>query len=171
MPLAGGLQAAAFFSAHWLTVFSNGQLCEHILLELIAGWATYRLLRRLSLVRPAAAAAGVAFALNGTFAWFSHATVNPVAFLPLLLGIEHAYSAAAAGRRGGWWLIAVSGTLSYYAGFPEVTYLDTLLAIAWFAWRCGCLPDRRRTSPPALSAASRRRAGSPSVRAAPLAHA
>jgi hypothetical protein len=65
-----------------------------------------------------------------------------VAFLPLLLlGIEHVYSASAECRRGGWWLIAVAGTLSTTPG-PEV---DTLLAICWFAWRCGCLPrDRLR---------------------------
>jgi hypothetical protein len=144
VPLAGGMQAAAFFPPTLLTALGNGQIWEHVLLELIAGLATYALLRRLSLVRPAAVAAGIAFGLDGTFAWFSHATVNPVAFLPLLLlGIEYAYTAAAEARRGGWWLIAIAGTLSYCAGFPEVTYIDTLLAVLWFAWRCGCVPRER----------------------------
>jgi hypothetical protein len=83
------------------------------------------------------AAAGIAFALNGTFAWFSHATVNPVAFLPLLLlGLELAHAASVEGRRGGWWLIGLSVALSLYAGFPEVAYIDALMAVCWFAWRC-----------------------------------
>jgi Bacterial membrane protein YfhO len=145
-PLAGEMQSAAFFPPTLLTLVANGQLYEHMLLELVAGIATYLLLRRLSLNRWAAWAAGVAFALNGTFAWFSHATVNPLAFLPLLLlGIELAYSAAADRRRGGWWLIAVALALSFYAGFPEVAYIDALLAAFWLVWRCGSVArDRLR---------------------------
>jgi hypothetical protein len=139
-PLAGEMQSAAFFPPTALLLIPNGQLYEHMLLELIAGCSTYLLLRRLALRRIACAAGGIAFALNGTFAWFTHAPVNPVAFLPLLLlGIEIAHTAALAGRRGGWWLIAVSGALSLYAGFPEVAYIDTLLAIIWAVWRAGGL--------------------------------
>jgi hypothetical protein len=143
-PLAGELQSAALFPPTLLTLLSNGQLYEHMLLELLAGISTYLLLRRLSLGRWACVAGAILFALNGTFAWFSHATVNPVAFLPmLLLGIERAYAASVAGDRGGWWLIAVAGALSFYAGFPEVAYIDTLLAVCWFAWRCGCVGRQR----------------------------
>ena len=140
VPLAGELEAAPFFPASWFTAFSNGQIYERILLELVAGWATYKLVRRLGVVRLAGIAAGVAFALNGTFAWLSHAVVNPVPSLPLLLlGIESAYSAAAEGRRGGWWLIAVAGALSFYGGFPETTYVCVLMAVVWFGWRTACL--------------------------------
>jgi hypothetical protein len=155
-PLIGEMQSAAMFPLTLLTALSNGQLYEHILLELIAGVSTCLLLRRLSLSPFAAAAGGIAFALNGTFAWFGHAPVNPVAFLPLLLlGAEQAYAAALAGRAGGWWLIAISGALSLYAGFPEVAYIDVLLAICWFAWRGGCLPrsSRRAFALKALSGA------------------
>jgi hypothetical protein len=135
-PLAGEMQSAALFPPTLLLAFSNGQLYEHVLLELIAGLCTYLLLRRLALVRWASAAGGIAFALNGTFAWVSHAPVNPVAFLPmLLLGIELVYSATVAGRRGGFALMAIAGALSVYGGFPEVTYSDTLLGVCWFAWR------------------------------------
>jgi hypothetical protein len=110
-----------------------------MLLEILAGSTTYLLLRRLCLSSWASAAAGVAFALNGTFAWLNNAPINPIAFLPvLLLGIEQAYSATTAGRRGGWWLIAVAGSLSLYAGFPEVAYIDGLLGLAWFVWRTAC---------------------------------
>ena len=138
-PLAGEMQAAALFPFTIFTAIANGQLYEHILLELLTGIATYLLLLRLAVSRWASTAAAIAFALNGTFAWFAHAPVNPIAFLPLvLLGIEMAFSASMTGRSGGWWLIAIAGALSVYAGFPETTYIDALLAALWFAWRCGC---------------------------------
>ena len=139
MPLAGEMQAGALFPPTLLLLIGNGQVYEYLLLELVAGISTYFLLRRISVGRWASAAAAVAFALNGTFAWYSHAAANPVAFLPLLLlGIEIAFAASAAGRRGGWWLIAVALALSIYAGFPETAYVDGLLAVFWFGWRFGC---------------------------------
>ncbi|HTU29860.1 MAG TPA: hypothetical protein VMF07_10785 [Solirubrobacteraceae bacterium] len=147
MPLVGETQAAALFPPTLLTALPNGQLYEHVLLELTAGVCTYRLLRRLDLVRPAAVAGAVAFALNGKFAWFSDATVNPIAFLPmLLLGIEQAVEATRAGRRGGWRLIALAGALTAYAGFPEVAYADLLIAVVWLGWRIACVAraDRAR---------------------------
>jgi Bacterial membrane protein YfhO len=137
MPLAADMQSAALFPLTLLTALSNGQLYEHVLLEILAGISTYLLLRRIAIGRWASAGGGIAFALNGTFAWFAHATVNPVAFLPLtLLGLELAYTVSVEGRSGGWWLIALSGALSFYAGFPEVAYIDALLAVCWFGWRC-----------------------------------
>ncbi len=146
-PLAGEMQSAAFFPPTLLTLLGNGQLYEHLLLELVSGLATYLVLRRLAVRRWAAIAGGIAFGLNGTFAWFSHAPVNPVAFLPLLvLGIEHAYDAASEGRHGGWWLIAVAGALSVYAGFPETAYIDAVAAVFWFGWRMGCVSPARRRS-------------------------
>ena len=101
-PLAGEMQSAVFFPPTILTAFGNGQLYERLLLEFIAGASTFLLLRRLAVGRTAAIAGGVAFALNGTFAWFAHATINPIPFLPLLvLGVELAYAAAREGRGGG----------------------------------------------------------------------
>jgi hypothetical protein len=67
-PLAGEMQSAALFPPTLLTALSDGQLYEHVLLELLAGVSTYVLLRRLGLARWPCAAAGIAFALNGTFA-------------------------------------------------------------------------------------------------------
>lgn len=139
MPLAGELQGGAFFPPTLLLLIGNGQVYEYLLLELVAGISTYFLLRRISVGRAASTAGAVAFALNGTFAWYSHAAANPVAFLPLLLlGLELAFAASTGGRRGGWWLIAVALALSIYAGFPETAYLDGLFAVFWFGWRCGC---------------------------------
>jgi hypothetical protein len=143
-PLAGEMQSAALFPPTLLLLFSNGQIYEHVLLEMVAGVSTFLLLRRLGLGRFASVAGGSVFALNGTFAWFAHAPVNPIAFLPLmLLGIERAYTAAAESRAGGWWLIAIAGALSFYGGFPETAYIDTALAALWFAWRCGCIERAR----------------------------
>jgi hypothetical protein len=139
MPLLGETQAAALFPPTLLTAFSNGQLYEHILLELIAGICTYLLLMRIRVTRPAAVAGGITFALCSKFAWFADATVNPLPFMPMfLLGIEWAVAATRAGRPGGWRLIAVAGALSVYAGFPEVAYINTLGGAFWIAWRCGC---------------------------------
>jgi hypothetical protein len=139
-PLAGDMQSAALSPFTIFTAVSNGQLYQHMVFELISGIATYLLLRRLTVSRWASTAAAIVFALNGTFAWFTHAPVNVVPFLPLLLlGIEIAYAAASAARRpGAWWLIAVAGALSVYAGFPETAYLNTLFAGLWVAWRSGC---------------------------------
>jgi hypothetical protein len=146
-PLAGEMQSAALFPPTLLTLLRNGQLYEHLLLELISGLATYLVLRRLDVTRWAASGAGIAFGLNGTFAWFGHAPVNPVAFLPLLvLGVELAYRAASERRAGGWWLVAVAGALSVYAGFPETAYIDAVAGAVWFAWRVGCAAPAARRS-------------------------
>jgi hypothetical protein len=143
MPLTGETQAAALFPPTLLLYFSNGQLYEHILFELVAGICTYRLLRRIGLIRAAALAGGVAYALNGKFAWFSDAGVNPLAFLPmLLLGLERVYAATVERRGRGWRLVAVAVALSIYAGFPEVAFVNGLMAVPWLLWRCGCLRGR-----------------------------
>jgi hypothetical protein len=136
MPLAGEMQSGALFPPNILLLLSNGQLYLHILLEIVAGLATYFLLRRVGLAWLACVAGAAAFALNGTFSWLQHATFNPVAFLPLaLLGIERARAATLESRRGGWHLLALAGALSFLAGFPETTYLDSLMCLVWFGWR------------------------------------
>jgi hypothetical protein len=144
-PLAGEMQAAAFFPPVLLLQDAVGFVVFHILLELVAGYATYFFLRRLDLGRAASTAGGMAFGLCGTLAWFEHATANPVAFLPLaLLGVERAREATLASRRHGWRLLAVALGLSIVAGFPEVAYLDGLLVALWAVVRLFSLPARRR---------------------------
>lgn len=139
-PLAGEMQSAALFPGTLLLAFSNGQLYFHVILEGVTGIATYRLLLRLEISRWISAASGMAFALNGTFSWFEHAPVNPIAFLPLvLLGVERARSAAEAHQPYRWGLIAIALALSAYAGFPEVAYLDGLVAVLWIIARAAGL--------------------------------
>jgi hypothetical protein len=136
-PLAGEMQSAAFFPPNLLLAIFGGQLFLHILLEASAGAATYGLLVRLDVSRWIAGGAGCAFALDGAFSWFGHAPVNPIALLPLLLfAVEWARAAAVEGRPGRWILIAIALALSVYAGFPEVTYLDSILAAVWILVRC-----------------------------------
>jgi hypothetical protein len=67
-PLAGEMQSAALFPGTLLLAFSTGQLYLHLLLECLAGIATFRLLLRLNVARWISATCGIAFALNGTFA-------------------------------------------------------------------------------------------------------
>jgi hypothetical protein len=131
-PLAGEMQSGAFFPLTVLLLFHDGTLYLQLLLETIAGWSTYALVRRLGVGRCISSAAGVAFALCGTFAWFAHAPVRPIAFLPLcLIGIDRAIEAAREQRTGGWQLLAMALALSILAGFPETTFINGLFVLWW----------------------------------------
>jgi hypothetical protein len=144
-PLAGEMQAAAFFPLVLLLQGALGFVLFHVALEFTAGYATFFLLQRLGLGRAASTAGGVAFGLCGTLAWFEHAAANPVAFLPLaLLGVERARAASVEMRANGWRLLAVALALSIVAGFPEVAYLDGLLVAVWAVVRLLSLPTRRQ---------------------------
>ena len=135
-PLAGEMQSGALFPLVILLHFANGLLYMHMALELIAGIATYFFLRRLGIQRVAAVVGGVAFSVNGTFAWLTNAAFNPIAFLPvLLLGAECTLAATRERRRGGWILVALGLALSLYAGFPETAFVDALFAYGWAAIR------------------------------------
>jgi len=135
-PLAGEMQSAAFFPLTLLLDGTWGFVPFHVVLELVAGWSTYFLVRRLGAGRPAGTAAGVAFGLCGTLAWLANAPANPVAFLPLmLLGVEQALAASQRRSRGGWALLGLATALSVVAGFPEVAYIDGLLVALWVAVR------------------------------------
>ncbi len=142
-PLAGGMQSAALFPLTWLLALPQGQLYEHIVLQIIAGLATYGLLRKLALARLPAFIGAALFAFNGTFAWLGNAVINPIAFLPVvLLGIEIATSRAKQGRAGGMALITLGLAASLYAGFPEVAYLNGLLAAVWTLLRLATAESR-----------------------------
>jgi hypothetical protein len=135
-PLAGEMQSAAFFPLTLLLRASSGLLLFHIVLEIIAGVATYFLLIKLRINRKIAIFGGIAFALNGTFAWLTNAAFNPIAFLPLLLlGIESAYQATIERKKRSCVLISLAIALSLYAGFPETAYINGLLGVVWAATR------------------------------------
>jgi hypothetical protein len=145
-PLAAEMQSAAFFPPTMLLALPNGQLLFHVLLEAVAGLATWFLARELGCRRSVATLAGLLFALNGTFAWWGSASVNPVAFLPLaILGVERMWRRQAPDP-AGWLLLAVSLALSVYAGFPEIAYLDGLFVVVWSLLRLAGRPaaGRRR---------------------------
>lgn len=136
-PLVGEMGSAALFPTTLLMVFANGHLYGVVILELIAGVATYYLARHLAMNRWAAAAAGVAYGITGTFSWMSHAVINPVPFLPvILLGIERSRAASAAGRRFGWGLTATGIALALYGGFPEEAYWFIPVIGGWAGVRC-----------------------------------
>ncbi|HEX7947028.1 MAG TPA: hypothetical protein VF495_20360, partial [Phenylobacterium sp.] len=140
-PLAGEMQSAALFPLTWLLLLPHGQLYMHLILQVIAGVATWALLRRLGCGQVAAVAAAMVFEFNGTFAWLANAVINPIAFLPVvLLGVETARERVSEGRGGGLGLIAIGLAASLYAGFPEVAYLNGLLIAAWTLVRTATLP-------------------------------
>lgn len=144
-PLAGEMQVASFFPLTLLFAFPDGLLWFHICLELIAGFSTYFLAKRLDLPLLMATAAGCLFALNGTFAWVGNAVLNPIAFLPLLLlGIEMVYDSTKTTNTRGWYVAAIAVALAFYAGFPEVAYFNGLFALGWAAVRLFSLPRESR---------------------------
>ena len=144
IPLAGQIQAAAFFPPVLLFALANGSLFFHVTLEVAAGLATWFLLRELGMSRPVATVGAVLFALNGTFSWVNAAMMNPVPLLPmLLLGVERTYRHPR--EHAGWVLIALALALSIYGGFPETAYMDGLLGLAWAVLRlCQSGRERRR---------------------------
>lgn len=144
-PLAGEMQSAALFPLTWLLALPDGQLWMHLALQMIAGLATWDLLRKLGAGRLAAAAGAVAFEFNGAFGWLANAAINPIAFLPVvLLGVEIVREQTGTRRSSGLAWIAVGVAASLYAGFPEVAYIDGLLAAAWTLARTGSLAPGRR---------------------------
>ncbi len=148
-PLAGEMQSAALMPLIVLFIFPAGILLFHLALEIIAGASTYFLVRRLGVGPTIATLAGILFALNGTFSWIGNAAINPVAFLPLLiLGIEIIVEHSRDARRAGWLVMAAAVALSIYAGFPEMAYLDGLIAAGWGLTRLFGLERSRRV--PAL---------------------
>jgi len=137
VPLAAEMQTTSFFLPFVLLLhFANGAIFLRVSLQIIAGLATYALLRQLALGRFAAFCGAVLYEFNGPFAWFAHGPIMPIAFLPLLLlGIEKAFARAEQVRRGGWALSGIALAYSLYAGFPETAFLDGLLALVWTVYR------------------------------------
>ncbi len=136
LPLAAEYQPGAFSPVTLLLLLPNGPALQQLALGILSGLGTYGLLRQLGLGKRAATMGGIAYAFNGTLAWFAHASATPVPYLPWLLwGIERAWAKCALGLPGGWRLIAVSMALSLLSPFPETAYISGLLALAWTVLR------------------------------------
>ena len=132
-PAAGEMSGMAMFlPVVLLAHFAQGEIAMYLLFGLVAAVSTYFLLLRLGLRPWICSAAGIAFGLDGTLAWFRISPANPVCFLPLmLLGLELIRDGVIRGRPTRWWLVALGLAMSVYAGFPEVTYLDGLVVAVW----------------------------------------
>ncbi len=142
LPLAGEMQPNAFFLPFvFFLLLHNGVLWLKIAMQIMAGLATFALLRELKLGRLAALSGGALYALNGTFAWMPGETIcNTIPFLPLLLyGIERARKED--GSQAILWIgLAIGGSL--LAGFPEAAYINGLMALVWVLYRF--FEERRR---------------------------
>jgi hypothetical protein len=145
-PLLGEMQSAALFPPTLLLLLPHGQVWEQALLQAIAGFGTYVLLRRLGVSRAAALVGGILFELNGVFAWLRNAIYNPVALLPWLLYVVETLAQARLPwreRLGTISLGALVAALALYAGFPETVYFYGLLVALWAAFRFATLHGRR----------------------------
>lgn len=145
MPLAAEYQPAAFFPLTFLMLFSLGPALQQAALQAITGLATYGLLSHLRFARAAATIGALLYAFNGTLAWHAHAPATALPFLPLMLwGVERAFAFAQQGEPGGWRLVALAMVAGLICGFPEVSYVSGLLALAWAIVRGFQLPKERR---------------------------
>ena len=147
-PLLGEMQSAALFPLTILLSFSNGQIYFEAILQVIAGAATYYLLRSLRVRIWVAVVLATAFSLNGTFSWLRNAIENPVAFLPvMLLGVELTYMASKAqvkSHRIGPLIFIMGIFFGLSAGFPETFYLDCLVVAVWGTARASDLGVNRK---------------------------
>lgn len=137
LPLAAEMQSGSFFLPFVLLLhFRSGIVLLRLCLQLLGGVGTFLLLERLKLKPLASFTGAVLFCFNGCFAWFQHASMFPLPFLPFtLLGVELEYQAPNAQsvflRKAGLALISLSVAFSLYSGFPETAYCDGLLAAVW----------------------------------------
>ncbi|HQT83887.1 MAG: hypothetical protein B7Z58_11345 [Acidiphilium sp. 37-64-53] len=144
MPLAAEMQTLSFFLPFVLIMkYWQGWFVVKLLMQVIAGLGTYALMLQIGCRRtPGLVSAGL-FALNGAFLMEPHA-MGSLAFLPLiLLGIERSAAAARSGAAQGWHWIVFGLAYSLYGGYPEVAYLDGLLAAAWTLARFATLGAAR----------------------------
>jgi hypothetical protein len=144
LPLAAVMQPSALFLPFVLLLQAPalGPLLLKIAMQMLAGAATYALLRRVGLCRFASGLDAAVYALNGCFAWFGHAPILPIPFLPvMLLGIENAWRDVPRAQAAGLLLTAAGIAGSLYAGFPETAFLDALFGAVWTLAR---LPDAAR---------------------------
>ncbi|NNM55646.1 hypothetical protein [Acidocella sp.] len=146
MPLAAEMQASAFFLPFVLLLhFNTGWLLLRVLLQMGCGVFSYILFAELGLSRTAAFLGAALYTLTPIFFLSPHAAITPLPFLPLLLlGIEESARASMQGKPMGWSLVPLSVAYSFYAGFPEVAYLDGLLAGFWTFWRLAIMPAQAR---------------------------
>ena len=143
-PLIGELQSGGLFPFTLLYLLHDGSLIFHLSLEVVAGVATYWLLREFRCNPLVAAIGGMLFATNGTYAWLANAAFNPLCFLPvMLLGLERARRTAAEGRGGGWRWLAVGTAFALLAGFIETAALG-LIFVAVIAVQRGFALDRAK---------------------------
>jgi hypothetical protein len=137
LPLAGEMQPGAFSLPFvFLLLLPGGVLWLKIVMMILAGLATYALLRELGLGCLAALTGGLLFELNGTFAWMPGEEVigGAIPFLPLLLyGIERARRSE--GRAAGVFWVGISIAGAVYHGFPETAYINGLMAALWALYR------------------------------------
>lgn len=132
VPLIAEMQSAALFPLTAILLLPKGQLLFHISLQILSGLFTYGFLRSLKLTKTSSLFGASIFEFNAVFAWLANAVVNPIPFLPLLLwGVELSFAEKQSAKIKAAFMIATGVSLSLYAGFPEVAYLNGLFVALW----------------------------------------
>jgi hypothetical protein len=144
MPLAAEMESSVFFMPFvFLLHWSWGWLLLRMLLQILCGLFAYAFFAKIKLRREAAFLGGALYALSPIFFLSPHAAIYPLPFLPLLLlGLEYTAQATLARRNLGWSLVTIALAYSILGGFPEIAYLDGLLAAVWTLWLFSTLPPR-----------------------------
>ena len=139
MPLAGEMQAGALFPPTLLLLIGNGQVYEYLLLELVAGISTYFLLRRIS--------RGPVGERRGRDRVRAERHVRVVltcsrksSRVPTPAAAWHRDRVCREHRRPARRVVVDRGCPRAVdlRRLSETAYIDGLLAVLWFGWRCGC---------------------------------
>nr|WP_298798261.1 hypothetical protein [uncultured Acetobacter sp.] len=136
LPLAAEMQSSVLFLPFILLLyFSNGILYIKISLQIVTGLFSYALFRQMRLSRLAVVSGAVLMEMSGAFAWFAHAPIMPLPFLPLLLwGILRCCQDNKREALQGTALVCLGISGAIFAGFPETAYMNGLFALLFACW-------------------------------------
>ena len=145
VPLAGEMNSSPFYPLMPLLELPRGYVVINIVVQILAGIATFALLCRLRIATIASLFGAMFFEFNGTFAWLSGGWGYALPALPLLvLGLEYSLDRQLKRKLIGMMTIAFAIALSISAGFIEIAFLDGLFGVGWAIVRLIALAGKDR---------------------------
>ena len=139
------MNSSPFYPLMPLLELPRGYVVINIVVQILAGIATFALLCRLRIATIASLFGAVFFEFNGTFAWLSGGWGYALPALPLLvLGLEYSLDRQLKRKLIGMMTIAFAIALSISAGFIEIAFLDGLFGVGWAIVRLIALAGKDR---------------------------